>query len=63
MIVDKKGSPLRAGDTMYSDRSPSNKAKVTYVDERVVMLQPKGGGGPVALDQTMLNNSAWVRIK
>lgn len=62
-MTDKKGNPLRAGDVMFSERSPVMKAKVTFVDERVVMLQPKGGGGPVALSQTDLNNSAWLRIK
>jgi len=62
-VTDKKGNPLRAGDVMFSERSPVMKAKVTFVDERVVMLQPKGGGGPVALSQEQLLASAWLRIK
>ena len=62
-VKDKSGRTLKPGDVMYSDRSPVIKAKVEAVDERVVVLQPKGGmGGPVALDQTQLNNSAWRKI-
>lgn len=62
-MTDKRGSTLKSGDVLYSDRSPSNKARVTFVDERVVMLQPKGGGGPVALSQEQMLTSAWVKIR
>jgi len=61
-VTDKKGNPLRAGDVMFSERSPVMKAKVTFVDERVVMLQPRGGGGPVALSMEQLAASAWVKV-
>ena len=61
-MTDKSGRSLKPGDVVYSDRSPVVKARVIQVDERVVVLQPKGGGGPIALSQEQMLASAWRKI-
>lgn len=60
-MTDKYGAELRPGNSVYSERSTAIKAKVISVDERVIWLQPRGGG-PVALTQQQMIESSWRKL-